>query len=180
MMLLLQPFRILSALGFALSLIVHVAALQGMRVVSDKNLIFLFVGSGIVYIPAIFAAQWTSREFKRKEMWKAALRGCPAWMRIMVHVLGGYAVFSFILFALVGANHGRSSGDIWRQAWLVSAYGMTFYWTSFAFLHSALHSIEVDMRRRCMNGHLVSPLAKFCEKCGSPVAVGTCATEPRH
>jgi len=171
MMLLLHPFRFLSALGFTLSLIVHIAALLSVRITSDRNLIFLLVGSGIVYIPAILAAQWTSREFKRKEMWKASLRGCPKWMKTMVSVLGGYAVSSFILFALLSAKHGQSNSGIGHQAWLVSTYAMTFYWTSFAFLHSALHSKEVDLRRRCMNGHLVSPLAKFCEECGSPVAV---------
>ena len=46
----------------------------------------------------------------------------------------------------------------------------TFYAISFCVMYSLLHVKEYDASRRCMNGHVISPLAKFCEECGAPAA----------
>jgi len=166
---LLEPLRILAAIGCVLSLIVHITALLGMNLISDRNFIFLLAGSALTYVPAFSTAQWTTRDFKQREMWKAALRGCPRCMRVMVNVLGFYAVASFFLFAALSSRRSQPGGAIGPQMWWMSTYGMAFYWTSFALLHSALSSKETDLRRRCTNGHSVSPLAKYCDECGAPV-----------
>jgi hypothetical protein len=140
----------------------------GVQVVSERDLIPLFAGSFVVYVPAVLVANWLSRNFKQKEWLKAALRGCPKWMRMTVNVLGGYAVLSFI--AVVVAGHGEPSAK--GQAAMFSAYGMAFDWTSFAVLFSAMHVKDHDAGRCCLNGHSVSPLAKYCEQCGAPVTTG--------
>jgi hypothetical protein len=43
-----------------------------------------------------------------------------------------------------------------------------FYLIPLAVMYSATHVERFDESRRCLNGHRVSPLAKFCEECGGP------------
>jgi hypothetical protein len=169
MKIVLQPLKLLAALGFAVSLAVYIAALFGRNIISGRNLIILIGGSGVLYAPAFLITRWQTRDFKQKEMWKAALRGCPRWMRFMVKALGFYAVANFLLFALLSAKRGEPNGEVVPQTWWISTYGLSFYWTSFAMLYSSQHAGEADMRRRCVSGHLVPPLAKFCEECGAPL-----------
>jgi hypothetical protein len=174
MLQLLEPFMWLSAVGFLFCVTIHAAALLGIQIISARNLIFLFAGVFIVYVPAILVTNWMTRDFKRKEWLKAALRGCPKWMRTAVNVFGGYAVLSFL--AVMIAGRGQAGIDDSRvQSGMFSAYGMAFYWTSFALLFSAFHVKDSDAGRRCLNGHRVSPSAKFCEECGAPVIAGTSA-----
>jgi hypothetical protein len=44
---------------------------------------------------------------------------------------------------------------------------LPFYSAAAAILYSATHA--QDEARRCLNGHAIGPLAKFCEECGQPV-----------
>jgi hypothetical protein len=50
-----------------------------------------------------------------------------------------------------------------------SGHSMAFYSAAMAALYSAIHVRERDETRRCLNGHPVSPSAKFCEQCGTKV-----------
>jgi hypothetical protein len=155
----------LSAIGFVACFTIHAAALFGMQLISERNVVPFFAGSFIVYVPAVLVANWLARNFKQKECLKAALRGCPRWMRTTVNFLGAYAVLSFIAVVVVG--HGEPSPK--GQAAMFSAYGMAFDWTSFAILFSAMRVKDLDAGRCCLNGHSVSPLANYCEQCGAPV-----------
>src|SRR3990170_4320083 len=47
---------------------------------------------------------------------------------------------------------------------------MKFYSAAFSILYSASQTEIFDKERRCRNGHVVSPSARFCEDCGAPVA----------
>jgi hypothetical protein len=42
---------------------------------------FLFPGIFVVWLPTILFTNLLTRDFKQKDLWKAGLRGCPAWMR---------------------------------------------------------------------------------------------------
>jgi len=53
---------------------------------------------------------------------------------------------------------------------IASGHWMVFYGLSAAVLYSALHAAEIDRGRKCLNGHAVSAVARFCELCGAPVA----------
>lgn len=162
-------FFALAAVGFAATLAVHVASLFGNTYLFDRTIAVLGLGVFVVFIPTIFVMNRTTRDFKRKHLWRAALRGCPRWMYWTVWAIFAYGwAGSFVLPLLYG---GGNSGANTARA--MSGILLVFYLVSVAMMYSAMHVGRFDEGRRCLNGHRVSPLAKFCEECGAPVATSS-------
>ncbi len=167
----LTPFMYLAGLGLVLSLIVHVSALLGMRSPFGEIAWCLHIGVFVVWLPAIIVMNSLTKDFKNKDLWKAALRACPKWMKNLTYFFFGYAILNFILFAIldIGGRKGSGSGtpsNVYRG---FSGHWMAFYCAAMAILYSAIHVKGHDEARRCPNGHPVSPSAKFCEECGSNI-----------
>jgi len=72
--------------GLVLSVIVHAASLAGIPTPLGEKSWILHIGIFVVWFPAVLVRQPLTREFKQKDLWRAALRGCPAWMRRFVWV----------------------------------------------------------------------------------------------
>jgi len=164
-------FMVLAALGFALSLLVHGGALLGIDLFGSCTW-GLHVGIFVVWFPAVLVSCHLTKDFKRKDFWKAALRGCPSWMRWNTYLFFGYALFNFF-FTLFLLSRGEKaavsdSGPVLLALRLFSGHWMGFYSAAFAILYSALHVRERDAARRCVNGHALSPGNKFCPECGAP------------
>jgi hypothetical protein len=173
---LIYPFLIASGVGLAVSIAAHFAALAGYSIIPGKKVFLLHIGIFAVWVPTIIVWNMMAREVKQKDMWKAVLRGCPQWMRYAGYVLFGYAILNFILFMVISPPPKQI--DKQNEEWAVpagvrgfSGHWMMFYGMSFAVFYSALRVDELDRRRRCANGHKVSPLAKYCEECGAPVII---------
>jgi hypothetical protein len=162
-------FAALAAIGLALSVLSHIEALLGLQGPLGDYEMLLHFGIFVVWLPAILVSTQLTRDFKRKDFWKAALRGCPPWMKYMVYGFFGYALLNFIVF-LVNAppkgGFGPISPTVVRG---FSGHWMAFYSAAMALLYSAAHVKDRDAGRRCPQGHSVSPLAQFCEQCGQPV-----------
>lgn len=163
----------LAGLGLILSLIVHVSALLGMQSPFGEISWGLHMGIFIVWIPTVIVASKLVKDFKQKDFWKAALRACPKWMKNLTYFFFGYAIFNFVLFIILEIGTGDSKGggsgtpsNVFRG---FSGHWMAFYSVAMAGLYSAIHIEEHDDARRCLNGHPVSPSAKFCEECGSKI-----------
>ena len=92
---LIYPFLALAAAGFIAMLAVHVASLFGVTYPFDHFLNFLGPGVFVVFLPAVLVMNRLTRDFKQKDIWRAALRGCPWWMRRTVWVIFGYGWISF-------------------------------------------------------------------------------------
>jgi hypothetical protein len=174
MKIMLTPFMYLAGLGLVLSVIVHVSALLGTPSPLGEIAWGLHIGIFIVWLPAVIVAMSLVKDFKQKDYWKAALRGCPKWMKNLTYFFFGYAILNFALFIILEIVSGNSkesrSGtppNVFRG---FSGHWMVFYCAAMAILYSAIHVKEHDDARRCLNGHLVSPSAKFCEECGSKIA----------
>jgi hypothetical protein len=75
------PFLIFSAVGLVLSVISHVCGLRGTAGPFGDQTWLLHIGIFVVWLPAVLAVQRLSRNVPRRDFWKAALRGCPRWMR---------------------------------------------------------------------------------------------------
>jgi hypothetical protein len=164
------PFLALATVGFVAMLAIHVASLFGITYPFDQSLRFLGPGVFIVFLPMIFVMNRLTRDFKQKEVWRAALRGCPQWMRRTVWIICGYAwVGFFALPFLYGGGMNLAANKVRSM----SATLLIFYLIPAAVLYSATQIQHSDDNRRCLNGHRVSPLAKFCEECGAPVATYT-------
>jgi hypothetical protein len=164
-------FMVLAALGFALSLLVHGSTLLGIDLFGNCTW-GLHIGIFVVWFPAVLVSSRLAKDFKHKDFWKAALRGCPSWMRWNTYLFFGYAFFNFFftLFLLFksGTSGGSDSGPDPLGFRLFSGHWMVFYSTAFAILYSALRVRASDAARRCMNGHPLSPADKFCPECGAP------------
>jgi hypothetical protein len=164
---LVYPFLVLSAVGFAAILVIHVASLFGIRAPFEHLLTYLAPGVFVVSLPTILVMNQLTRDSKRKDIWRAALRGCPQWMYRTVWVIFGYAWVGF--FALPFLYGGGMDSEA-NKARMVSGTLLIFYLIPLAVLYSWTQARHLDESRRCLNGHNVSPLAKFCEECGAPVA----------
>ncbi len=73
-------FFVLAAFGTAATLVVHVASLLGNTYLFEQTIAVLGPGVFVVFLPMIFTVNRLTRDFKQKDVWRAALRGCPRWM----------------------------------------------------------------------------------------------------
>ena len=167
---LIYPFLALSAVGFAALLAIHVASLFGVAYPFEHFIGILGPGIFVVFLPTIFVMNRLTRDFKQKDIWRAALRGCPTWMRRTVWTIFGYSWFGFFILPLIFRG-GMDSAT--NKARIGSGALMVFYLIPLAVLYSATKAHTLDESRSCLNGHHISPLAKFCEECGAPVAPST-------
>jgi hypothetical protein len=160
------PLLALSGIGSLAILSIHVAALLGFTFGFDLFVRFLVPGLFVVWLPSIFVMNTLTKEFKQKEIWRAALRGCPPWMRRTLWIVLGYAWVGFFTLPFF---YGGGNSPL-NKARSMLAVLMVFYMMSFAVFYSATHAKRFDGGRYCLNGHRISPLAKFCEECGAPAA----------
>lgn len=135
----------ISILGLALSLLVHLSALLGMASPFGEAAWVLHGGIFIVWLPAVLVFQPLTREFKLKDLWRAALRGSPRWMRWMTSGFAGYAFVNFVLFIVLEPGSRGSSPEtpavIFRG---FSGHWMAFYSAALAIFYSADHAEDHD------------------------------------
>ncbi len=157
---------VLAGIGFIVSLVAHIASISGISVFPQEPW-FLHVGIFVVWLPAVLFMQALSKEFPQKQVWKAALRGCPRYMQYVLYGLFVYAFLNFAFFAAAAPNHSPSSSTTIQG---FSGHWLVFYYAAFAILYSYTQVQKQDPLRRCQNGHVVALSAKFCPECG--VSVG--------
>jgi len=157
------PVMVLSGVGILLCLSFYLLGLTGIYPLPAKETPILFGGLFVVWFPTVVLMNRLTQDFKQKDLWKAALRGCPAWMRITLWIVVGSVFALFFLPVL-------SKGSLGDSPQLFVIFPITFYAVSFCVMYSLINVERHDSVRRCLNGHGVSPLAKFCEECGAPAA----------
>ena len=149
---------ILAGLGSLCSFFLHFGSLFGLITLEMEQVSPLFFTVFIIWFPTVFVANSLSKDFKRKNFWKVALRGCPLWMKIIVCSTVGYAFVTFIVQVFVL--------EVTNDFVLFSGHILPFYVIGFSVLYSFIVIQSHDPIRRCPNGHPVSASAKFCEECG--------------
>ncbi len=156
----------IASAGFIVTGTVHIAVLCGL-ITPFQQLARVFVpGLFVVFVPMIFYANRMTRDVKQKDFWKAALRGCPRWMRITLYTIFGYAWLMGLLSFLIN----KDANSQLSAARGMSGIMLAFYAIAVGVLYSSTQVARIDEDRRCLNGHRVGPLSKFCEECGAPVA----------
>ena len=160
------PAFALAVVGFAVILVVHLASLFGITYPFERTIGILGPGVFVVLLPTILVMTRLTRDFKQKETWRAALRGCPRWMYRAVWGIFLYCWAGFFVLPLL---FGGGMNETRNKARSMSAGLLIFYLIPLAVTYSAMHVRTFDNSRKCLNGHRVSPLAKFCEQCGAPV-----------
>jgi len=71
------PVMALAGIGLLVSLVLYIAsfAIPNLGPLAIK---FLFPGIFIVWLPTVLLMNRLTRDFKQRDLWKAALRGCPS------------------------------------------------------------------------------------------------------
>lgn len=91
---LLLMFTLISFVGLVVSLTKYCFLLVGwadpLGPFSRWLFPWMLVG---VWMPAILAMGWLTKE--QKGNWQVGLRGCPSWMRLLMYLFFGYAIFSY-------------------------------------------------------------------------------------
>ncbi len=171
---LLLPLMIYGACGLALSLAVHILSLFGVAPGGTALFTALHVGIFPLWIPVVFIARkMTGSGATRKDFWKAALSGCPPWMRYMTYGFFAYAVLNFVIFTLLVSPHpppkqaGAPPADVLHG---FSGHWMAFYAAGLAIVTTAYRRGLSNLQRRCPFGHEVGWTDRFCPVCGSSVA----------
>jgi hypothetical protein len=164
------PVMALAAIGVIVCFALHIISFREDPELLKRALVFVFPGIFVVWLPTVLVMNRLTRDFKQRDLWKAALRGCPPGMKVILWLVLGYVFFATFLMPLLrGSNPGASPGGF-------LIFPAAFYSVSFCVMYSATRVEQVDGGRRCRNGHLVSPLAKFCEDCGAPVTAEAAQT----
>ncbi len=164
---LLPVFIFLSAAGLALSLWVHTSAIFHLTTPIGGYAWALHFGLFLVCPPAAGAAMLAAvatRGGKPTELWKAARRGCPLWMRLMESGFFVYAFVNFFLF-LNASHHRMESGAapiaVFRG---FSGHWMAFYCFALCEYYGAwrLQGRKRDRRQMSPNG--ISPSSETAER----------------
>jgi len=153
-------FAALSLLGLVLSLSVHIQALLGKTMPLEYW--GLHAGIFVVWFPAVVVAQRRTGKRARKDYWKAALQGAPAWVRYMTFAFLYYAVGNFLLF-MANAPGKHSGSPTSAELRGFSGHWMAFYSAAFAILYAAAVQPSGPS---CANGHIVPQDEPYCPFCG--------------
>jgi hypothetical protein len=155
----------LSAMGIVACFSLFLLQVTGVYEVPATPFPLAGRGIFIVWLPTIFVVNKLSKDFKQKDLWKAALRGCPPWMRGTLWIVTG-SVMAVFLWSVISRSGPKGFPP------LFTIFPVTFYGASFCVMYSFLNFEEFDSTRRCLNGHAIAPLSKFCEECGAPAMFG--------
>lgn len=133
----------LAAIGLMLSLAVHVAAIAGVRLFGSAAMT-LHVGMLVVWLPAVLSAQQSTRNNRRKMFWKAALRGCPRWMKALTYGFFAYALMNFAYFMMTAAGGKHSGPPDAATLRGFSGHWMAFYSGAMSVLYSSSRLRSLD------------------------------------
>lgn len=161
---LLNTLLVVAIAVFCADGVVHIGTLSGSPVLFERCEKWLFPALFVVWIPTILSMNRLTRDLKQKDIWKAALRGAPKWMRITAYFIFGYAWVGTLASAFLPGADSKLSG-----ARAVSGVMMAFSGLAVCAVYSAIHADKHDDSRRCLNGHRVGPLAKYCDECGATI-----------
>ncbi|QBB71518.1 hypothetical protein ELE36_14780 [Pseudolysobacter antarcticus] len=167
---LLIPFMALAAIGFLMSLTVHILALAGTLPPGGEAVFGLHIGIFVVWLPAVLVSIRLNRGQRTRSSWKQMLAGCPNWMRYAVMGLFAYAFLNFFI-AFSGQEHSRGHGSGISTAELrgFSGHWMLFYGMAFCILFSALRKPWLLSIAKCPAGHEVAHSDTFCPTCGKAI-----------
>jgi hypothetical protein len=167
---LLLPLMVYAAAGLLLSLTVHVLSIAGFQPGGTGLFSALHVGIFPLWVPVVLLANKMSGGAQRMDLWKAALSGCPLWMKYMTYGFFIYAFVNFAIFFVIAPTGKQTGGAPPSAVWHgFSGHWMAFYSGGLAIVTSAYRRGLANLSRRCRNGHVVGYDDRFCPTCGVPV-----------
>jgi hypothetical protein len=170
---LLLPLMVYAACGLVLSLTVHILSFFGIELGGSALFYGLHIGIFPLWIPVVLIARKMTGGARRQDFWKAALSGCPPWMKYMTYGFFIYAFVNFAIFFVLISMHPQPKGSAAPTPEVLhgfSGHWMAFYSAGLAILTTAYRKGLSNLQQRCPFGHEVGWNDKFCPTCGSAVA----------
>ncbi|WP_197086770.1 hypothetical protein [Bradyrhizobium sp. LTSPM299] len=165
------PLIVYATCGLALSLVAHILSMFGVEL-GMPVFVALHVGIFPLWIPVVLLSmRMTGGGTNRKDFWKVALSGCPAWMKYMTYGFFIYAAVNFAIFFVLVSLHpppkqvGGAPPSVVLHGF--SGHWMAFYSAGLAILVTAYRRGLSNLQRRCPFGHNVGWSDRFCPACGS-------------
>jgi hypothetical protein len=149
-----RPLAVVAALGWVVSVVASLAGLAGAAL-PEWLLGAMFVGLAPLWIATILLMIKQGAGVQQKDMWKAAFRGCPRWLRYAIWASLGY---TFLMFFLTMGWRPEAAGIGFMGVFYATALG--------TFVTSA---VTGDEPTKCANGHDIGPFDKFCRECGASI-----------
>ena len=177
---LLYPFIALSAIGLAVSIVVHLLAHLGYAPLGQYSFI-LHVGIFVVWLPAVLTqfrggVVRLQNSMNPRAGWRwfqQMTRRSPKWMQWMTAGFFVYGFANFALFMAVGPGSGPANAHGGPATptvlWGFSGHWMIFYSAALTLLYSAAKTWNAPLK--CPSGHPVSPMDRFCPECGAALTV---------
>lgn len=131
----------LAALGFIVSLMIHLGSLIGIEVFAQ--FFWLLPAVFLIWIPTVWVGRKAAQGFSRRDFWKRALQGCPEWMRRAVGIIFAYGILNFLFFLLSVPKAPRVAAPGHMTLPEIRAFSghlLIFYSTGFAVLYSAIRT----------------------------------------
>jgi hypothetical protein len=164
---LLLPLMAYAASGLVLSLTVHLLSFFDLQPGGTALFGALHVGIFPLWFAVVFISMRLTSGVRRKDYWKAALSGCPTWMRYMTYGFFIYALLNFILLMAVAPTGKHIGGAPPSSVWHgFSGHWMAFYAAGLAILTTAYRRGLSNLEQKCPNGHVIGFGDKFCPTCG--------------
>jgi hypothetical protein len=148
-----RPLVVVAAIGWALSVAVSVVGMTGMQVPAVVTY-GVFIGMFPLWLIAVLLMTRLTKNVPNGDLWKAAFRGCPKWLRYAIWASWGYTFLMFLLTAT--GNDSAHAGFV--GVFYASALGI--------FVTAASTTAEPT---ECANGHPIGPFDKFCRECGAEI-----------
>lgn len=173
------PLMAYAVCGIILSVAAHLLGISGLQPPSDGYLIGLMLGIFPLWVPATYIVMKLMHGAPNKDYWKIVHSGCPAWMNLTDRILHWYAFANFVgvpLAPFLAPELLQSTGAAPRAFWIVaSSYGMLFYFAGLCALTTAYWK---GIERKCLNGHVVGVVDKFCPTCGTSLGTDAIRANP--
>src|SRR5437588_1407607 len=126
------PVMLLSACGIVICVVLYALSFGGNASLAQRAPAVVFPGLFVVWLPTVLLMNGLTKDFKQKDLWKAALRGCPTWMRIALYItLGAVFFLAFALPFLSGTNPSAQPGTF-------IFFPVCFYAVSFCVMYSVI------------------------------------------
>jgi hypothetical protein len=146
-----RPLAVVAAIGWIATIVASLAGFAGAPLPSWLQ-VALFFGVFPLWLVVVLLMNKLTAGVANSELWKAAFRGCPTWLRYAIWGSWGYTALCFI--ATIG---GQS------EAGGIGFIGVFYAASLGTFVTLATTS---DEPTECANGHEIGPFDKFCRECG--------------
>ncbi|MCK4794278.1 MAG: hypothetical protein KAV87_61695 [Desulfobacteraceae bacterium] len=118
---------LISAAGFLLSLILHIATLLHVEMELDKVMQVLAYGMFALLLPAVVIAHRLRRSFGNKAFGEALKNACPGWMQTTVGLIIVYAIVNLLIQLVRKGNFAFAYSALLMAAYSVLIAGYYSY-----------------------------------------------------